>query len=199
MKHKLRVQFFEADGVYPVSRGGEGPIVVIDADCYSDQPMKPHLKKRGFTLIEIMIVVTIIGLLATMANVVFTRINLRARASVFANDCRAFSEAFLHYAQETGDFPADGGPHFVPPVMTAYLNRTQWMRVTPFGGNYDWDNIDSWANFPQRPRAAISVSGCTMTIPQLQQVDRWLDDGNIATGIFRVTDAGATISYIIEP
>ena len=160
--------------------------------------MSPAEKRRGFSLVEIMVVVTIIGVLATLAQAAIGRINLHARAVAYLNDCRVFSAAFSQYAQETGDFPADGGPHFLPPVMGPYLNRAQWLRTTPLGGNYDWDNIDSWNGYPEKLKAAVSVSGSVMSVAQLQQIDRWIDDGNIATGNFRVTNAGATAIYVIE-
>lgn len=146
-----------------------------------------------------MIVVLIIGNLAMMSWVALSRINLRARTSTYQNDCRVFSAAFTQYAQEKGNYPADGGPHFLPAVMAPYVNRTQWLRVTPFGGYYDWDNIDSWSGFPARIKAAVSISGCTLPLAQLQQIDRWVDDGNITTGSFRVTNAGATVIHVIEP
>ena len=161
--------------------------------------MKAGRASRGFTLVEIMIVVLVIGILATITLAAVQRSNLRARASAYLNDCRVFAAAFTQYAQETGDYPADAGPHFVPPAMAAYLSREKWMRITPLGGNYDWDNIDSWNAFPARLKAAISVSGATMSMAQLQQIDRWIDDGNTSTGNFRVTNVGATVVYVIEP
>ncbi len=161
--------------------------------------MKLNSANRGFTLIELMIVVLIISTLTMLGWTAVQRINLRSRTSAYQNDCRVFATAFTQYAQEAGIFPADGGPHFVPPVMAPYLSKTRWMRVTPFGGYYDWNNIDSWDAYPARLRASIAVAGSTMTLSQLQQVDRWIDDGNIATGNFRVMAAGATVLYVIEP
>ena len=160
--------------------------------------MKISLKIRGFTLVEIMIAVLIIGMLSMMVQASLRRVNLRAKSAAYQNDCRVFAEAFTRYAQETGGYPPDGGPHFMPAVMVPYLNRSQWMRVTPLGGYYDWDNIDSSDAWPDRVKAAIAVSGNTMTVAQLQQIDEWIDDGNIATGNFRVTRAGATVIFIIE-
>ena len=161
--------------------------------------MKACANHRGFTLVEIMIVVLIIGILAMMARVTVKRINLRARASTYRNDCRVFSAAFYHYAQEKGDFPADqNGRKLFPTGMDGYLSPAQWLRVTPLGGDYDWDNKDATNSFGIRFKAAIRVNACTMSMTELQQIDRWIDDGNVSTGTFRVTDAGATVFYVME-
>lgn len=147
-----------------------------------------------------MIVVTLIGILAMMVRMSVQRINLRARSSAYLNDCRVFSAAFIQYAQEKGDFPADqNGRKLFPPGMDGYLKRAQWLRVTPFGGDYDWDNKNASSSLGVRFKAAIRLNGCTMKIAELQQIDRWVDDGNIKTGNLRVTDAGATVFFLIEP
>ena len=56
---------------------------------------------------EIMVVVTLIGLLASIAIPSIQRIKLRAVSSTFVSDMRIMEEAFQGYAQEFGKFPAD--------------------------------------------------------------------------------------------
>ena len=160
--------------------------------------MNVRPKRCGFTLVEIMVVVFVVGVLAMLAREAMGRINLHARAAAYVNDCRVFGAAFTQYAQEKGGYPPDGGPHFLPAGMAEYLNRTQWLRPTPLGGNYDWDNIDSWTAYPEKLKAAIAVAGCTLTLAELRQIDVWFDDGNVATGNLRVTNAGATVIYVVE-
>ncbi len=144
--------------------------------------------------------VLIIGILAMMTRVAVKRINMRARSAAFWSDCRVFSEAFYRYAQEKGAFPPDqNGVGLFPAPMTGYLNRTQWLRTTPLGGTYDWDNEKAGNSTGVRFRAALRVNKCSWRIADLQQLDRWFDDGNLATGTFRATDAGATLLYVMEP
>ena len=75
-------------------------------------PMKPNKLKRrprGFTLVEIMIVVAIIALLASIAVPGFLRARKRAQASRVLNDLRHLDGAIDQYALETnkpGDFLA---------------------------------------------------------------------------------------------
>jgi prepilin-type N-terminal cleavage/methylation domain-containing protein len=154
----------------------------------------------GFTLVEIMIVVLIIAILAMLGRVAVQRINVRARASTYWNDCRVFSEAFNRYAQEKGDFPPDqNGAGLFPPNMGGYLNSTQWLRKTPLGGTYDWDNRTASNSTGVKFNGVIRINGCTWTTANLLKIDQWYDNGNLATGIFRVVDGGATVLFVMEP
>lgn len=160
---------------------------------------RARFRGRGFTIIELMIVVTMIAILAMLGRAAISRINTRARASAYWNDCRVFSEAFNRYAQERGNFPADQATAgTLPPGMGDYLKQGAWLRATPLGGRYEWDNKDATNSLGVKFDGAIKVTGCTWTAANLTLADKWFDDGNLATGNLRVTDAGTTVIFVVE-
>ena len=64
-------------------------------------------RNSGFTLVEIMIVLTLIGLLAVMAVPAFIKVRAASAEKTIINDGRqlgsAFSQYFLEYGQESVD------------------------------------------------------------------------------------------------
>lgn len=64
--------------------------------------MKINYKGRGFTLVEIMIVVVIIGLLAAMAIPAFAKVMEQSRLKAVTNNLRQFANAAQQYMLNNG-------------------------------------------------------------------------------------------------
>jgi prepilin-type N-terminal cleavage/methylation domain-containing protein len=69
--------------------------------------MAPRKKISAFTLVEIMIVVTVIALLAAIAVPSFLRARKRSQASLVKNDLRLIDAAIAQYAVETNKATGD--------------------------------------------------------------------------------------------
>ena len=82
------------------------------------------MNKKGFTLVEIMIVVVIIGLLAAMAIPAFQKVRERSQAKTVLNNCRQLSNAADQYFLEHGVISVDstyliGPSNYVKDFATA--------------------------------------------------------------------------------
>jgi type IV pilus assembly protein PilA len=71
--------------------------------------MKKHTQSKGFTLVEIMIVVVIIGLLAAMAIPAFQKVRASSQDKAVMNNARQLSGAADQYYLEYGVSTVDIG------------------------------------------------------------------------------------------
>lgn len=146
---------------------------------------------KGFTLVEIMIVVVIIGLLAAMAIPAFKRVQEASRNNRAINDFRVFSQAFETYATQNGTWPPNASAGVVPTGMAGDFKAGNWSAPTTLGGRWNWDrNLGSVI-------AGISIQNFTATDAQLTLIDAKLDDGDLSTGHFQKVSA-TRVTYILE-
>lgn len=146
--------------------------------------------KKGFTLVEILIVVAIVGLLAALGIPDLLTANRQSRSRIFTNDLRIASSAFTRYFLEKDGYPTDKTPAVMPNGMSGYLSNFQWSEKTSIGGHWDWDYEVFGVT------AAISVHQPSWSTEEMEQIDALIDDGSLSSGSFR-TRAGGYM-YVIE-
>ena len=160
----------------------------------------------AFSLIELMVVVTILSLLFLIAVPTYQRLQRKARTAAIVTDFRVYATAFQAHAHDTGTWPPESPAGVVPTGMTPEeLKFDDWVHITPMGGKFDWENnqVHPGGTSPGgRWRAAITISP-TSDAPivndaaLLLDIDRAIDDGDLNAGSFRLGFGGNPL-FVIE-
>jgi prepilin-type N-terminal cleavage/methylation domain-containing protein len=124
--------------------------------------------RRGFTIIELMVVISIIGVLATIAIPYYQKFTARARRSEMEMTISKLRMTFFHIYNTQSSFP--------PPTVLGGTDST-WNPVDPagvpvLGDAAQWNSTDAdWLNLPamdgavrMRYRYSVTGGGSFLTI-----------------------------------
>jgi len=156
---------------------------------------------RAFTLVEMAVVITLIGILAAIAVPAYRHIALRSKAAAVINDIRTFSTTFITYNTQNGRWPAATGTPGQVPVEVQDALSSPFSAPTPIGGYYNWENDDSSNGFHVTAAISICSTGTsTMSddLDLLQMINDLMEsDGDLYSGSVRL-GATSNLVFIIE-
>jgi type IV pilus assembly protein PilA len=95
--------------------------------------MKNQNSKKGFTLVEIMIVVVIIGLLAAMAIPAFQKVRRTSQDKTIVNNLRQLNAAAQQYFLENGTTSVTSA-NLVGTATDKYIKSVQTVRSETYPG-----------------------------------------------------------------
>lgn len=140
--------------------------------------------RRGFTLIEVLIVVLLLGILSAVVVPMFGASNRESQDNVYMTNSRYACRAFQYYHFENGAYPPDRNPTQMPVGMDQLLSGMDWAGTTPIGGTWDWD----YGVFGVT--AGVSAKSPDRTAAEMSEIDAMIDDGNLSTGGYRQRTGG---------
>ena len=104
----------------------------------------------------------------------------------------------LYSVQEgRGDYPPDAPEATEPSGFSGHaLRNFSWDDKTPIGGRWDWERAATRSDKVHGCYAGVSIIDPGRTSTQMLEIDKKIDDGDLATGKLRQHSTGYI--YIIE-
>ena len=159
--------------------------------------LKPQ--SSGFTIVELLIVIVVIGVLAAITIVAYNGIQQRAKASAIANGITSIEKGLRLLAIDEGrdtwwpetEISTSGNPNITAFIANTDLNNYLQTAPTVQGMNssyWFYDNDGDTRNLATCTTGAIqgvNLSFENIDMTTIEAVDRMIDDGDMACGKLR--------------
>jgi diguanylate cyclase (GGDEF)-like protein len=154
-----------------------------------------HVTAAAFTLVELLIVVTILGILAMLVIPQMTDASAEARQEAFAANMRDLARIASVYHQEHGALPPQEVGQPVPEVMLATVGRDEFPLDSDLGGFWHVGKM------PGADKWGVGVAYTTADAAAIEaaclKLDAAIDDGSMTGGRF-YGQAGLRYYWLIE-
>lgn len=166
------------------------------------------MRKRfggGFTIVELLIVIVVIGILAAIVIVAYTGVQQRAQAAAVVSGIKSADKAFRLLAAEQGydTWPLDTTltGHANPTLddliantdLKKYLQQVPQASGLTLGWGYDNDGDSRAPTACDTKWTGVNLTISGVPDAVLQQIDNTLDDGNTSCGRVRLADSSRII------
>ncbi len=154
-------------------------------------------KRRGWTLIEMVMVIVVISVLASVAIVRINDVMQAGKVATAVSDVNIIKRALMSYFGDNVAFPSDAAAGVDPGLAPDYIDA--WPAENPWGGEYEY-NYGTYATFNFDGTAgnevyiSINKGSSDLTSETCTEVDNLLDDGTTTTG--KVRSDGSTYIYV---
>jgi prepilin-type N-terminal cleavage/methylation domain-containing protein len=156
---------------------------------------------KGFTLIELMVVISIIGLLSSIVLASIKDARDRSVATKFKSEIQQFISALELYKTSTGKYPYEGGyPGFNSVFTTTIANNNQEFTAYSFGRQVNTPLSTLMAPYlkslPRVPTNAYTTGNPAWIYytnnPQIQSATRCLGDTTFPAYVILFTNQNPT-------
>jgi len=140
-------------------------------------------KYAGFTIIELMVVVAIIGILATLTTMNVVGAKQAANYTKIIADIDAISKSAKLYQEETKNWPDSSNLTTLPPMLPPQLQASTYLGTWPtppcVGYEYVWLNITSESGEPAN-RQGVLFAKSPFDAPGKGNIRYYYDINNFA-------------------
>jgi prepilin-type N-terminal cleavage/methylation domain-containing protein len=149
-------------------------------------------RNAGYTLIEVVVVMAIIGIIANIAIPIYRHARLKAEAAKIVADFVAVRFAASQYYHDHREWPKEAPSGNEPKELTPYLEgRINWKRGTY---RYDWE---TWVNPKGKPTKIKSGILIGFTVRSNDEALLWMIENVWGREVAKPRGRGS-VTFVIQ-